>query len=179
MPLPRAIIYFNLFKKRSLQKEGPAYLSNSKMNEVVRLRMRKAQRSFAIQYLNIKGSPNVIFWGVRSSFLYFPRSSRVFTTTTILFFVLNASTLNNTDTVRPGGGKKTLWSSRLPPPNHLLSKTLNERAQQPWATQQKRKQRLEHCFNLTQYLYNPNDEQDQEIMDTIHMQDKFQVNVVL
>jgi len=26
-------------------------------------------------------------------------------------------------------------------------------------------------------LYNPKDEQDQEIMDTIHMQDKFQANV--
>jgi len=34
------------------------------------------------------------------------------------FFYLNASTLNNTDTVRPGGGEKTLRSSRLPPPNH-------------------------------------------------------------
>jgi len=35
-------------------------------------------------------------------------------------------------------------------------------------------------FYLTQsYLYNPNDEQDQEIVDTIHMQDKFQVNVAL
>ena len=32
------------------------------------------------------------------------------------FFYLNASTLNNTDTVRPGGGEKTLRSSRLPPP---------------------------------------------------------------
>jgi len=43
-----------------------------------------------------------------------------------------------------------------------------------------RKQRPEHIFNLTQsYLYNPNDEQDQEIMDTIHMQDKFQVNAAL
>jgi len=26
-------------------------------------------------------------------------------------------------------------------------------------------------------LHNPKDEQDQEIMDTIHMQDKFQTNV--
>jgi len=33
-----------------------------------------------------------------------------------IFFYLNASTLNNTDTVRPGGGEKTLRSSRLPPP---------------------------------------------------------------
>jgi len=32
------------------------------------------------------------------------------------FFYVNASTLVNTDTVRPGGGEKTLWSSRLPPP---------------------------------------------------------------
>jgi len=44
------------------------------------------------------------------------------------FFDLNASTLVNTDTVRPGGGKKTLRSSRLPPPKYMLSKTLNERA---------------------------------------------------
>jgi len=35
------------------------------------------------------------------------------------FFYLNASTLNNTDTVRPGGGEKTLRSSRLPPPKKL------------------------------------------------------------
>jgi len=48
------------------------------------------------------------------------------TTTTILFFGLNASTLVNTDTVRPGGGGKTLPPSRLPPPNHLLSNTLNQ-----------------------------------------------------
>ena len=67
-----------------------------------------------------------------------------------IFFYLNASTLNNTDTVRPGGGEKTLRSSRLPPPKYMLSKTLNlnERAQRPWANQQKRKQRAEHCFNL-------------------------------
>ena len=72
------------------------------------------------------------------------------TTTTILFFFyLSASTLNNTDTVRPGGGEKTLRSSRLPPPKYMLSKTLNERAQRPWANQQKRKQRAEHCFNLS------------------------------
>jgi len=45
-----------------------------------------------------------------------------------IFFYLNASTLVNTDTVRPGGGEKTLRSSHLPPPNHMLSKTLNERA---------------------------------------------------
>ena len=71
------------------------------------------------------------------------------TTTTILFFFyLNASTLNNIDTVRPGGGEKTLRSSRLPPPKYMLSKTLNERAQRPWANQQKQKQRAEHCFNL-------------------------------
>jgi len=44
------------------------------------------------------------------------------------FFYLNASTLVNTDTVWPGGGEKTLRSSRLPPPNHMLSKTRNERA---------------------------------------------------
>jgi len=43
------------------------------------------------------------------------------------FFGLNTSTLVNTDTVRPGVGEKTLQSSRLPPPNHLLSKNLNER----------------------------------------------------
>ena len=42
------------------------------------------------------------------------------------FFNLNASTFNNTDTVRPGGGEKTLRSSRLPPPKYMLSKTLNE-----------------------------------------------------
>jgi len=46
----------------------------------------------------------------------------------IIFFGLNGSTLVKTETVRPGGGEKTLRSSRLPPPNHLLSKTLNERA---------------------------------------------------
>jgi len=45
-----------------------------------------------------------------------------------LFFFLNASTLVNRDTVRPGGGEKTLRSSRLPPTNHLLSNTLNEHA---------------------------------------------------
>ena len=73
----------------------------------------------------------------------------LYTTTTIsFFFYLNASTLNNTDTVRPGGGEKTLRSSRLPPPKYMLSKTLNELAQRPWANQQKRKQRAEHCFNL-------------------------------
>jgi len=44
------------------------------------------------------------------------------------FFYLNASTLVNTDTVRLGGGEKTLRSSRLPPPKYMLSKTLNERA---------------------------------------------------
>jgi len=38
-------------------------------------------------------------------------------TTTILFFGLNTSALVNTDTVRPGGGEKTLRSSHLPPPN--------------------------------------------------------------
>jgi len=32
------------------------------------------------------------------------------------FFYVNASTLVNTDTVRSGGGEKTLRSSRLPPP---------------------------------------------------------------
>jgi len=32
------------------------------------------------------------------------------------FFYINASTIVNTDTVRPGGGEKTLRSSRLPPP---------------------------------------------------------------
>jgi len=42
------------------------------------------------------------------------------------FFNLNASTFNNTDTVRPGCGEKTLRSSRLPPPKYMLSKTLNE-----------------------------------------------------
>jgi len=36
-------------------------------------------------------------------------------------FGLNASTLVNADTVRPVGGEKTLRSSRLPPPNHLLN----------------------------------------------------------
>ena len=41
------------------------------------------------------------------------------------FFGLNASTVVNADAVRLGGGKKTIRSSRLPPPNHL-SKTLNE-----------------------------------------------------
>ena len=46
----------------------------------------------------------------------------VVTTTTTLFFYLNASTLNNTDTVRPGGGEKTLRSSRLPPPKYMLSR---------------------------------------------------------
>ena len=45
----------------------------------------------------------------------FPKS-QIATTTTILFFDLDASTLVNTDTVRPGGGEKTLRSSRLPPP---------------------------------------------------------------
>jgi len=46
--------------------------------------------------------------------------SETTTTTTILFFsYLNASTLNNTDTVRPGGGEKTLRSSRLPPSSRL------------------------------------------------------------
>ena len=49
-------------------------------------------------------------------------------TTTILFNGLNASIFVNADTVRSGGGEKALRSSRLPPPNHLLSKTLNERA---------------------------------------------------
>ena len=36
--------------------------------------------------------------------------------TTTFFFYLNASTLVNTDTVRPGGDEKTLRSSRLSPP---------------------------------------------------------------
>ena len=48
------------------------------------------------------------------------------TTTTILFFGLNA--LVNTYTQWPGGGEKTLRSSHLPKPNHLLSNTLNEPA---------------------------------------------------
>jgi len=98
----------------------------------------------------------------------------------ILFFCLNANALVNADTVRPGGGEKTLRSSHLPPPNHVLPKTLSERAHEPCANQQKRKQRAEHCSNLTHsHLYNPNNEQDNEIIDTIHMQDKFQVNVAL
>jgi len=62
----------------------------------------------------------------------------------------------------------------------LYTLALNEREHLPCPNRQKRKQRPEHGFNLMQsYLYNPNDEQDQEIWDTIHMQDKFQVNVVL
>jgi len=32
------------------------------------------------------------------------------------FYYLNASTLVNADTVRPGGGEKALRASRLPPP---------------------------------------------------------------
>jgi len=36
---------------------------------------------------------------------------------------LNTSTLVNTDTGRPGGSEKTLQSSHLPSPNHLLSNT--------------------------------------------------------
>jgi len=58
----------------------------------------------------------------------FERKNGMCTTTTVLFFSLNASTLANTDAVRPGGGEKTFRSYRLPPPNHLLSNTLNERA---------------------------------------------------
>ena len=49
---------------------------------------------------------------------------------------VNASTLVNTDTVRPGGGEKTLRPSRLPPPNHLLSNTLTIQSRdisvRPW-----------------------------------------------
>jgi len=41
------------------------------------------------------------------------------TTTILFFFYLNASTLNSTDTVRSGGGEKTLRSSRLPPPKYM------------------------------------------------------------
>jgi len=50
----------------------------------------------------------------------------VATATTILFVGLNTSTLVNTDIARPGGDEKTLRSSRLPPPNLVLSNTLNE-----------------------------------------------------
>jgi len=96
------------------------------------------------------------------------------------FFYLNASTLVNTDTVRSAGGEKTLRSSRLPPPKYMLSKTLNERAHQPCANQQKRKQRAEHCFNLTQsYLYIPNNEQPVENhCGWVHFQSKEQVLLV-
>ena len=44
-----------------------------------------------------------------------------------IFFHLNASTLNNTGTVRSGGGEKTLRSSRLPPPKYqgsMMTKSL-------------------------------------------------------
>jgi len=73
------------------------------------------------------------FCGARSDVIHRPHRSCVAnkgptTTTTILYFDLNASTLVDTDTVRPGGGEKTLRSSRLPAPNHLLWNTRNEHA---------------------------------------------------
>jgi len=60
--------------------------------------------------------------------MIFQTVNKTTTTTTIILFDLNPSTLVNTDTVRPEGGEMTLRSSRLPPPNHLLSSILNERA---------------------------------------------------
>jgi len=50
------------------------------------------------------------------------------TTKAILFVGLSPRKLVNTDTIRPGGGEKTLRSPRLPPPNRL-SNTLSENAQ--------------------------------------------------
>ena len=50
------------------------------------------------------------------------------TTKAILFFGLSPRKLVNTDTIRPGGGEKTLQPPRLPPPNRL-SNTLSENAQ--------------------------------------------------
>jgi len=44
------------------------------------------------------------------------------------FIIGHTSKLVSTYTVRLGGGRKTLWSSCLPPPNHLLSNTLSQHA---------------------------------------------------
>jgi len=66
-----------------------------------------------------------ILWRVATICIHQQKQKTTTTTTILFFFYLNASTLNNTDTVRPGGGEKTLRSSRLPPPKYMLSKTLN------------------------------------------------------
>jgi len=100
-------------------------------------------------------------------------------TTILFFFYLNASTLVNTDAVMPEAAKRHFGHPVCHHPNTCCQDPKRTRSL-ACADQQKRKQRAEHCFNLTQsYLYIPNNEQVQEIMDTIHMQDTFQVNVAL
>jgi len=81
------------------------------------------------------------------------KSVLTLTTTTTIFFGLNASKLVNTDTVRPEGGEKTLQSSRLPPPNLMLSNTQSEHAHySPAQTSTGKSKEQNIAFNLFTFV---------------------------